>query len=104
MLLTRHVTDPSGSAAFHRRFAASDVVGRMVLGVELGSAVLVALWLRSLCAGVVVTVVAIVVTRRSIRSGRPGADTSGAPACPVPTAELHGDAALAATGGIRRPD
>jgi len=104
VLLTHHVSDPSGLRAFHRRFSAvGAVVDRIVLGVELGSAVLVALWLRSLCAGVVVTVVAIGVTTALIRSDRPYADTSGAPACPVPTAEVHGDASLAATGGVHRP-
>jgi hypothetical protein len=103
VLLTRHVSDPSGLRAFHRRFSAvRAVVDRVVLGVELGSAALVALCLRSLCAGVVVTLVAVGVTTALIRSDRPDAHTSGVPVCPVPTAEVHGDASLAATGGIHR--
>jgi hypothetical protein len=97
VLLTRHVTDPSGLRAFHRRFFhAGPVVGRMVLGVELGSAILIVWSLgapSSVAVAVVTAVTALVrITRYARHAGEP-------PACSVSSAPGSADEALAAVGG-----
>ena len=100
VLLTRHVTDPVGLRAFHRRFfEVGPLVGQVVAGVELGAAVFIAGWLGSpvaiaLAAAGAVTLVAVTVGR-SRRSGRP----HESPACPVSTGIGRRDDALASVEG-----
>ena len=63
VLLTRRVTDPSGLRAFHRRFVdVGPMAGRMVLGVELGSAAVIALSFANPVADAVALVAAVAVT------------------------------------------
>jgi len=48
VLLTRRLTTPTGLRAFHRRFdQAGPAMGRLVIAVEAGTAVVVAIYLRS---------------------------------------------------------
>ncbi len=85
VLLTRRLTDPSLLREFHRRFLAiGPRVGRVLVGVEVGGAVVITLRLGSLSpAGVIIPVVAVAVAvavaaaasaarRHTLGSPRPG--------------------------------
>ena len=104
VLLTRRVTDPSVLRAFHRRFfEVGPVVGRVVTGVELGVAVVIAWWLGSpvaiaLAAAVVVTLVAAAI-RRSRSSGH----VPVAPAGPEPAGPGRLHDALSSVNGAHHP-
>jgi hypothetical protein len=100
VLLTRHLNDPAALRAFHRRFfRVGPVVDRVVVGVEVGSAAVIALWLHTPSVVLVVgtaavaTVVTVVV---SARQGRTAPTT-----CPVPGTGAHpaADDVLAVSGG-----
>jgi len=102
VLLTRRVTDPTGLRDFHRRFfEAGPVVARLVIGVELGSAVLVGSWLGSpaAVAAAVAVVLAAALTRRARSSGR----APNVSVCPVPTAGGHGRDTPAPAHGSQVP-
>lgn len=89
VLLTRHLTDPAGLRAFHRRFEqVGPVVGRAVIAVELASAVALAASLRTpavvaVAAGLVFlgAVTATAITRN--RAHGPGTATTIAADGPV---------------------
>ena len=77
VLMTRHLTDPAGLRSFHRRFAdAGPLAGRVAIAVEVTSAVVLAVYLRSasalaLAAGsvCVATVAGMVMARADVRGG-----------------------------------
>ncbi|MGA3147237.1 MAG: hypothetical protein ABSF33_07145 [Acidimicrobiales bacterium] len=77
VLMTRHLTDPAELRSFHRRFAdAGPLAGRAAIAVEVTSAVVLAVYLRSasalaLAAGsvCVATVAGMVMARADVRGG-----------------------------------
>jgi hypothetical protein len=107
VLLTRHVADPWELRAFHRRFLeVGPVVGRLVLGVELGSAGLIACWLVSPSSAAIsaaAVLVAAVMIRAVARTARSSRRTPVGSACPVPTADLHPDGAMASSAAGAGP-
>lgn len=105
VLLTRNLVDPSGLRAFHRRFSeVGPVVARVVPGVALGVAALIAVWLGSPVGIGAVAVVAVTVVATSIRGARASGGTPTLPTCPVPGGmATRSDQDLAAAGGGGRP-
>ena len=91
VLLTRHVTSPSELRSFHRRFSElGSAIGKLVVGVELGCAALIAAWVRPPSMAVIVglatvaTLGAVAASTRRPSRGReagagPGADRFGQP-------------------------
>jgi hypothetical protein len=96
VLLTRHLTDPSTLRAFHRRFfELGPTAGRLVVGVELGSAAVIAAWLHSPTAAAAVGAAAVAAGASTALASRRG--VTAAPACPVPsTARRRVDSLVAA--------
>jgi len=84
VLLTRRLTDPPALRAFHRRFfELGPTAGRVVVGVELGSAAVVALWLHSPTVVAVVGTAALAAGVSTVMAAHRGVGTG--PACPVPS-------------------
>jgi hypothetical protein len=100
VLLTRHLTDPSELRAFHRRFfGVGPVIGRVVVGVELGSAAVIAVGLRTPWVAGVVGIGAVMTGVAVALSARPG--PTAAPTCPVPPTGAPSDDTVAVSGGSR---
>ncbi len=92
VLLTRRVTDPSRLREFHRRFlAVGPLVGRVLVGVEVGGAAVLALRLGSLAAAGVAIVVltvalGVAVAAAVVRLGIVGSPSGrSGPSCRRPT-------------------
>ncbi len=100
VLLTRHVSDPSTLREFHRRFfRMGPAADRVVVGVELTSAAVVTLSLRTPSACIMVGLAAMATAVSVVGQARHG---RSAPAtCPVPVPGA--DHVRAASGGGTRP-
>jgi hypothetical protein len=100
VLLTRHLRDPAGLLAFHRRFAAlGPTARRVVIGVELGSAALIAAWDRTSSTVAVAVLAALVAVGTLAASARRPweQESEGAPGRPAP------EDAPATTAGSAHP-
>jgi len=98
VLLTRDLSGPSALRSFHRRFLElGPMAGRLVVGVELASAAVLAAWLRSPAALAEVALASAVTVAAAVaaRHGMIAAPTCLVPEVAAPTAEaatLTGDA------------
>ncbi len=102
VLLTRRVVDPPGLRAFHRRFfAVGPVVARVVPGVEVASAALIAWWLGSGVGVAVAAAVGVTVAAALVRSARSSRGAPAVTADPGPPVGGHDDD-LASVGGVHR--
>ncbi len=94
VLLTRRLTDPSALLAFHRRFSElGPLAGRIVVTVELGSAAVIALCLRTPPAAVVMGIGAAGACALAARRGR-----TSAPTCTLPSPGVAAEEGLVTAG------
>ncbi len=101
VLLTRHLTGPSELRSFHRRFyELGPSVGRVVVGVELGSAVLIAASARTPSTAVIVALAAMATAGAMATSARHR--LGGRSACEVPGHRRPEDAPEIAAAPARR--
>jgi hypothetical protein len=103
VLLTRRVTDPSLLRAFHRSFLEiGPVVGRVLVGIELGTGAVIACWLGALSvAAVIIPVVAVVVvvavttTMGRVRTPTSTVGVLPGSSCPVRGVDTDADRTMA---------